>query len=225
MRVKGKLYIDLWPISSNNATHRSGFVQLTHALPNENELLENESPSPIVYGIPPEKITTNSQHEWENVHALAKHERCIAIGPVGLNKSLPIPFEQQWDALILQLETARANKMPVLFYLTNSYPEIVALREKYKSDPPWVFLNFHENDVLAGDLLKLNCYLSFGPLVLQSDSRVARHIDLYPENKILFNAAPGFEIEKVYKFAAQKLNKTELQVMQQVIKNFNGLFD
>jgi len=97
---------------------------------------------PTIYasaGIHPQEAASASPEALAQLVALAKRERCIAIGEIGLDyyhlDNPDIPTQQA--AFIAQLQLAAGARKPILIHCRTSELAIAAAKEKYGAADAW----------------------------------------------------------------------------------------
>ncbi|MEM8952793.1 MAG: TatD family hydrolase [Verrucomicrobiota bacterium] len=112
-------------------------------------------------GVHPTSTPALNQDDWlEQVRRMAKHNKAIAIGEIGLDFYHPAPKpltelqyrSRQKEVFIAQLDLAAELNLPVVIHQRNSYDEILEVMAPYHSRLNAVFHCFVNT---AADALKL----------------------------------------------------------------------
>jgi TatD DNase family protein len=91
---------------------------------------------------------------------LASSGNVLAIGEIGIDRSITIPINTQLSYFDAQLNVARALQKPVIIHAVRSYSDLMPFLKKTKV--PFIFHQFQGNEQQAKELLKYNARLSFG---------------------------------------------------------------
>jgi TatD DNase family protein len=153
---------------------------------------------------------------------VASHHNVIAIGEIGLDKSIETPLPLQIQYFEIQLNVARALQKPIIVHAVKSYSEFIPYLKKSKT--PFIFHQFRGNLQQAIELIKLGAYLSFGKLLW--DDKIAAVFEQLPLNHLFFetDTASRLTITDVYNQAA-KLRKLHVDDLTQMThQNFKELF-
>jgi TatD DNase family protein len=102
---------------------------------------------------------TNKLVEW------ITHERILAIGEIGIDRSIQISVDVQRKYFEAQLNIARAFQKPVIIHAVKSYSDLLPYVKKMHI--PFIFHQFQGNIQQAEELIKHGAYLSFGKNLFQ----------------------------------------------------------
>jgi TatD DNase family protein len=161
----------------------------------------------------------------DQVRSSAANPRVIAIGETGLDKVVRIPYNLQRLAFEKQLDIAISAAKPVIIHCVRSYSEMLAYRKKSDQSIPWIFHWFNSDGQTASELIRKNCYLSFGPMLFNEQSRAYRHFNKLPAERIFFETDDaGCSIREVYERAAHIRNIQVEELKAQIMDNFARCF-
>ncbi len=194
----------------------------------------------IVYaavGIHPGSIDSGTT--VEEIEALAKHPKCVAIGEIGLdyywrqdNKA------EQLDILKNQLELANKLDLPVLFHDRDAHADTLEILKQYK--PKGVVHAFSGSVEMAREIIKLGLYIGVGGVLTFNNARALPSVvaDISLDKILLETDAPylapvpfrGKPNRSDYiKFVAEKMAEikgiTINDVLAQTFKNAQKLFN
>ncbi len=102
---------------------------------------------------------TNKLVEW------ITHERILAIGEIGIDRSIEISVDVQRKYFEAQLNIARAFQKPVILHAVKSYSDLLPYVKKVHI--PFIFHQFQGNIQQAEELIKHGAHLSFGKNLFQ----------------------------------------------------------
>lgn len=195
-----------------------------NVFPGELEKLRN----PVLFsvGLHPWYIDENtSAQELDVVRSTAAGPRVIALGETGLDKRVGIPYNIQCSVFEQQLEIAASLAKAVIIHCVRSYSEMLSYRKKSDQSVPWIFHWFNSDEQTAAQLIRKNCYLSFGHMLFNEQSRAFRTFKNLPASRIFFETDDaGFTIQEVYERAALIKNIPPGELKMQIMDNFARCF-
>ncbi len=160
------------------------------------------------------------------VESAVNHDNVIAIGETGLDKTVSIPYDIQCLAFETQLEIAESFRKPVVIHCVRSYSEMLFYRKKSNLSIPWIFHWFNSGEQMAMELIGKNCYLSFGHLLFNMQSKVFQLFKNLPADRIFLETDDaGYSIQEIYIKAATIRNMTPEALAIQIQDNFNCCFN
>ncbi len=163
--------------------------------------------------------------DLEKVKRALENPKIIAIGETGLDRGCKTDWELQLQAFREQLKLAQAVRKPVIIHCVRAYPELTHERKNFEPGIPWIIHRFSGNLQAAEQLLKFNCYFSFGPDLLKTDSKAYRALPQIPEDRFLLETDDAdIAVAEVYQ-AAAKLRNTGFEEIRKIqIQNFRKIF-
>lgn len=161
--------------------------------------------------------------DWISVHA--DNADVIAIGEIGLDKSIESAWDVQTEAFEKQLSVAEKTGKPVILHCVRAYNEMIAYRKQAGNKIPWIFHWFNANLNTAEQLIDKNCYLSFGHMLFKENSRAFKAFGLVPLNAVFFETDDtGYSIYEIYEQAARLRNINMHELQAQIEGNFSKCF-
>jgi TatD DNase family protein len=145
-------------------------------------------------GIHPHGAEALSSATLEQMHALARSKRVVAVGEIGLDYYRDRqPRHLQKQCFRQQLELARELRLPVVIHVRDAYEDFLTVIQDFAAAMPAVILHcFSGNWEMAERCLELGCFLSIPGTVTFSKAHmqqeVARRIPL--ERLLLETDAP-----------------------------------
>jgi len=186
------------------------------------QIVENQSYS---IGLHPWHISEKTvSEELKIVEKASKRADILAIGEIGLDKAINVPFEKQIEVFEAQLRIAVKAGKTVVIHCVRAYSEILAIRKQIKEPATWIIHGFNANLQTANELLKSGCFLSFGSSLLNPKSKSALIFNTIPTEKIFLETDESLcNIEQIYQTAAV-LKKLSLNTLKaQIINNIGVL--
>lgn len=119
------------------------------------------------------------------IEELAKHNKCVAIGEIGLdyywtqdNKDI------QKEIFISQIELAKKLNLPIIVHDRDAHADTLEILKKYK--PKGVVHSFSGSVEMAEEILKLDMYFGIGGVItFKNAKKLPDVVKMLPEDKIL----------------------------------------
>jgi len=171
-----------------------------------------------------------AESTWEaqvtRVESAATHVHVIAIGEIGLDKTVSVTYDLQHSAFEKQLGIAVSFRKPVVIHCVRSYSEMLFYRKKSDQSIPWIFHWFNSGEQMAAELISKNCYLSFGHLLFNMQSKAFQLFRKLPADRIFLETDDaGYSIQEVYNKAAMIRNMSSEALEIQIMDNFTRCFN
>lgn len=178
------------------------------------------------FGLHPWEVTPELMED--QLKELEKHttdERLLAIGEAGLDKHTGADLEIQTQAFLQQIALAEKLRKPMVIHCVKAYNELMQIRKKSDLSLPWIIHGFNANWAIAEQLIELNCYLSFGEMLFQPNSKATECILSVNPDRLFFETDESrFSIEDIYEQAAKLLLLPTEILKAQVQDNFATCF-
>ena len=159
-------------------------------LPSSRAAVELAERYPYVYaavGIHPSDCAGAGEAEYEALRQLARHEKVVAIGEIGLDyywEDNP-PREYQQQVLRRQIELALELDLPVIIHDREAHGDSLAIALEYPT-LRGVFHCFSGSPEMAQELLKRGWYLGFdGPITYKNARRSPEVAAITPLDRIV----------------------------------------
>ena len=190
-------------------------------------------------GISPNDIEDYSDENLQKIENLAKYDKVVAIGEIGLdyywnkeNKDL------QNDLFIKQIEIANNIKKPIVIHTRDAYLDTIEILKTHPVKEKGIFHCCPLNQELIKDGLDLGFYISFSGNVTFKNAKSEGAISLVPMDRILIETdCPYLSPEPLrgtrnnsinVKLVAQKIaeikNLTIEEVAKRTYENANRIF-
>jgi len=166
---------------------------------------------------------------WEKqldlLRQVALSPNILAIGECGLDKSVDIPAGLQHEVFEAQIKLAQDTRKPLIIHCVKSYSDMLAYRKGSNLLLPWIFHWFNSTSQMAFELIRKNCYLSFGHLLFNEKSKAFKVFQKIPPDRIFLETDDaGVPISQVYeRAAAVRLIHIE-KLTNQISSNFATCF-
>ena len=137
-------------------------------------------------GIHPEEASTASYGDIDTLRRLAKNDKAVAIGEIGLDyhyeEYCPREIQKEWFRRQLELATELA--LPVVIHDREAHEDTVALLKEYR--PRGVVHCFSGSVETAKEILKLGMYIGIGGVVTFKNARKLVEVAaMVPEDRLL----------------------------------------
>lgn len=123
-------------------------------------------------GCHPSDVSGFDEQEFDRISALTVHEKCVAVGEIGLDYHWPgFDKEQQQKAFIKQIELAYASKLPISIHSRDATADTLKILKENKGKLIYgaVMHCFSGSVETAREILNLGLYISFaGPLTFKN---------------------------------------------------------
>jgi TatD DNase family protein len=126
------------------------------------EALKDRSERLLSVGLHPWHIAADWKKQLRMLGEIAGKKRVMLIGEAGLDKLCKTDFVLQQTVFLRQIELAEEVQKPLIIHCVKAWPELIAIRKKVLPSVPWIIHGFRGKPELAGQLLELGFYLSYG---------------------------------------------------------------
>lgn len=174
-------------------------------------------------GVHPWDAANFDEQSLKELKTKATNKNCLAIGEIGLDKTLGPSLSVQIDAFTIQAQLADELKLPVILHCVRSWNEVQKIKKQLKPNSPWIFHGFSKVKLLD-QVIESGCFISIGAAILSNRSLRAS-IDQIPMEKLLLETDDkDLPIEMIYQEVAF-LKKMEMKLIEeQIEKNFKTIF-
>ncbi len=140
-------------------------------------------------GIHPESEEEFSDENFKKIEMLAKNEKVVAIGEVGLDYHYDgFNKEKQIEGFVKQIKIAYKLKLPLIIHLRDATKDMLEVLNENKEYLKYgfVFHCFSESLETCKTLLKLGAYFSFtGNITYKNAKKCVEVIDFLPIDRIM----------------------------------------
>ena len=179
----------------------------------------------LSYGIHPWDIgKIDEQLYLSQLETLCIQKKIIAIGEIGLDRSIQTKLSSQKEVLFKQLDLAAKYQMPVILHSVKTNYDLLAIKKQSKSNLDWIFHGFRGSEQEALQLIKNQCYLSFGK-ALMYDKKNQHVLKNVPLDWVFFETDNSDEkIENIYQKAAEIIPIFVDDLKEKIFSNFIKVF-
>ena len=137
-------------------------------------------------GIHPEDMGDMAEGDLDRIAQLARHEKCVAIGEIGLDYYWDASHREEQKALFArQLDMALALDLPVIVHDREAHGDCLDIVRRYES-LRGVFHCYSGSVEMAEELLRRGWYLGFdGPITYKNARKALEVLEICPLDRIL----------------------------------------
>jgi TatD DNase family protein len=178
-------------------------------------------------GLHPWHVKEHSLNEDINLVAdRAKYKKVIAIGEAGIDKTIDTAYQLQLKAFTQQIEIAKEYQLPMIIHCVKAYSELLSLKKNSKHKQPWIIHWFNASTEMALDLIKKNCYLSFGNILFKENTKGYKAFLKIPIEYIFLETDDiDIPLTKIYEKAAELKCISLAGLQNQIKENFKNCFE
>ena len=140
-------------------------------------------------GIHPSDVKNADLSDLDGIAEIAKHEKCVAIGEIGLDYFWDKSFnDKQKECFVRQIRLADGLKLPINIHIRDAMADAVEILKDNKAylRNGGVMHCYSGSAETAKELLKLGMYFSFGGTLTFKNARVAPAVaQSLPADRIL----------------------------------------
>ena len=156
----------------------------------------------------------------EKVKEAVKHPRILAIGEIGLDKSIESSLEDQQRVFEKQVEIAESAQLPVILHAVKSFSELLAFMKSSQPVVPMIIHGYNGGVQMAEDLVKAGFLISFGEAITREHSKIVEALQVVPVEKMFLETDEGdIDIREIYQFAADVKGISVEHLRVQIFEN------
>jgi TatD DNase family protein len=173
------------------------------------------------FGIHPRDSDSNS--DFGMFHETLKHQNCLAVGEIGLDKLSGVNLDSQIQIFTRQIELSEELKLPVIIHCVKAWNELKQLKRILKPTQPWIYHGFSKITVLT-EVLEEGMFVSFGHRILRDRNLLDSSLKIPIENVFFETDDQPIEIEQIYSTFANAKQITLQQLKEIQFENFKRVF-
>ena len=152
-----------------------------------------------------------------------QHQKCIALGEIGLDKVCTSDLILQRKVFIEQIELSEKYRLPIIIHCVRASNELVELKKEIKPTQLWIWHGFNKTSIL-NQTLENEIIPSFGEVILHNESLQKELVNLESSQFLLETDTSTLSIEKIYKTVAEIRNQSINSLQKEQITNFERIF-
>ncbi len=211
-------------IHTHHSDHTDGVLSIVNYYP-EQTILDHVPDQYITVGLHPWKLEQDcADKNLELVKTIAPINKVLAIGEIGLDRTVASPLHIQETYFIKQITIAEKLQKPIIIHCVRCFPELLSIKKKVKASTPWLIHGFRNNIQIANNLLEHGCYLSFGEALL-FDKKIQDIFVQMPINRIFLETDESkCSIVDIYNKAVQLKNIQIEELKKSLFENYMLVF-
>ncbi len=156
----------------------------------------------------------------EKVRLALDHPRVLAVGEIGLDKSLDTALEEQLRIFEKQVELAEAAGLPVVLHVVRSFNEMLGFMRANQPVVPMIIHGYNGNAKMVEELVKAGFLISFGQAITWEHSKIVEAVQKVPVEMMFLETDEGdLDIREIYQFAAELKGISEEHLRVQLFEN------
>ncbi|WP_372642358.1 TatD family hydrolase [Ancylomarina sp.] len=214
-------YID---IHTHHSNRKESVISIVNYFP-EQIKLEDLSSKIVSVGLHPWHLNKDCEDEnIDLIRTIASINKVLAIGEIGLDRNIAIPLGIQKAYFTKQVAIAEKFNKPIIIHCVRCFPELISIKKKIKASTPWLIHGFRNNIQIAQNLLKQDCYISFGEALL-FDKKIQNVFVEIPINQIFLETDESkHSIIDIYNKAAQLKGLQLDDFKMKLFENYKSVF-
>jgi TatD DNase family protein len=183
-------------------------------------------------GFHPYNVGKVEEVETQNKVRLAtENPHVLAIGEIGLDKSIGASMKDQQRIFEKQVDIAEFTDMPVVLHVVRAFSEILEFMKVHKPSVPMIIHGYNGSRQMAEDLVKAGFLVSFGEAIAGEHSKIVEALLAVPVERMFLETDEGdLDIREIYHTAAEVkaigLDDLRLQIVENAkahLPRFTGL--
>jgi len=162
----------------------------------------------------------NEEETLGRVIKAVEHPRVLAIGEIGLDKSIDAPLEDQVRIFEKQVEIAESANLPVILHVVRAFNEVVEYMKAHQPVVPMIIHGYNGNARMAEELVKAGFLISFGEAITREHSKIVEALQRVPVEKMFLETDEGdMDIRELYQFVAEVKGISGDHLRMQIFEN------
>lgn len=156
----------------------------------------------------------------DKVRQALENQRVLAVGEIGLDKSIEAPMEDQLRIFEKQVELAESANLPVVLHVVRSFNEMLEFEKAQQPVVPMIIHGYNGSPEMAETLVKAGFLISFGQAITGEHSKIVESLQKVPVEMMFLETDEGdMDIRELYKFAAEVKGISEDHLRVQIFEN------
>ena len=156
----------------------------------------------------------------DKVRRAVDHPRVLAVGEIGLDKSIEAPMEDQMRIFEKQVEIAESIGLPVVLHVVRSFNEMIVFMKARQPVVPMIIHGYNGSAQMVDELVKAGFLISFGEAITREHSKIKKALQRVPVEKMFLETDEGdMDIRELYQFAAAVKGVSVNHLRMQIFEN------
>lgn len=211
-------YVD---IHTHHQVISDNIIQIVNSKYNEDMDIVGDNSS---IGIHPWEIgKIDLDQAFRQMNERLKDPRIVALGEIGLDRTIETSLEWQMEVFVKQLHLAKALSLPVIIHTVKTISETIKLKKEEDTGTPWIIHGFSGNEKEVEQLISKGFYISFGTRILQTGPQ---GLPVVPIDRIFFETDDQVKVDiiEIYSEASRILQLDFELLKERIFTNFKGVF-
>jgi TatD DNase family protein len=166
------------------------------------------------------------------VRLSTENPNVLAIGEIGLDKTIKAPLEEQMVVFERQVDIAEMTELPVILHVVRAFNEMVEFMQAHNPSVPMIIHGYNGSREMAEQLVRAGFLISFGEAIAGEHSRIVEALLSVPVEKLFLETDEGgLDIREIYHIAAEvkgvSLDHLRIQIFENArsyLPRFAALF-
>lgn len=168
----------------------------------------------------------DEQETLDKVKTAVEHPRVLAVGEIGLDKSIEAPMEKQLRIFEKQVAIAESANLAVMLHVVRSFNEMLEFMKANQPVVPMIIHGYNGSPQMAEELVKAGFMISFGEAITREHSKIIEALQRVPVESMFLETDEGdMDIRELYQFAAEvkgvSLDHLRLQMYENARTNLS----
>ncbi|MFC2114040.1 TatD family hydrolase [Bacteroidota bacterium] len=165
------------------------------------------------------------EEQFELIEKQLNQPTVFAIGECGIDKAIETDIQLQKEVFVRQVEISEKAQKPLIVHCVKAAHEILQIRKETHAQMPWIFHGFNQSIELAEQIIKQDCYMSFGYQLMQKESKPIDLLKQIDRTRIFYESDDQrITVIDVYETASKILDKYVATLKEEVSENYRKLF-
>jgi len=162
----------------------------------------------------------DEEETLKRVRKATEHSRVLAIGEIGLDKSIESALEDQLGIFEKQVEIAESANLPVILHVVRAFNEILGFMKAKQPVVPMIIHGYNGSPEMAEELVKAGFLISFGQAISGEHSKIVESLQKVPVEMMFLETDEGdMDIREIYQFASELKGISEDHLRVQIFEN------
>lgn len=162
----------------------------------------------------------DEQETLDRVRRAIAHPRILAIGEIGLDKSIKAGLEDQLRIFGKQVDFAESANLPVVLHVVRAFNELIEFKKARKPEVPMIIHGYNGGVQMAKELVQAGFMISFGQAITGEHSKIIEALQVVPVDRLFLETDEGdMDIRELYQFAAEVKGVSVDQLRVQIFEN------
>ncbi|MEN8156309.1 MAG: TatD family hydrolase [Bacteroidota bacterium] len=162
----------------------------------------------------------DEQDTLAKVRLATENSNILAIGEIGLDRSIAPPMEDQMRIFEQQVEIAESAGLPVILHVVRAFNEMIEFMRVHNPSVSMIIHGYNGSREMAEELVKAGFLISFGEAIAREHSKIIEALLSVPVEKLFLETDEGdLDIREIYHTAAEVKGIPMDQLRGQIVEN------